>query len=302
MECRWHTGGHTWAAVLMLLVGAGAATTVNVGMLMRLTNDGVDLGSSWKSVAAASLLAVNHFNTRNSSLISKFGQLSSCDVQLVVSPIVYDTQSTSLATAKLVVDGYANWHAIIGPARSATTVTAATLGGMLKIPQIGFWPSSPTLDDVAAHPYFGRVCPSDLATNRARMEYFKSVNWNRVGLLYINDAWGAPLASDLAARFSNIDGWVLKPQAFTAGNVEEMRTGLTTLKNDGYKIFVYFSYESDTLLVLREAVTLGLIGKDCAWSFGDIDMVETMNGADEVITNAIKGAILRAALDVGYRC
>merc|ERR1712166_851499 len=122
---RWHT----WAAaVLMLLVGAGAATTINVGMLMRLTNDGVDLGSPWKSVAAASLLAVNHFNTRNSSLISAFGQLSSCDVQLAVSPIVYDTQSTTLATAKLVLDGYANWQAIIGPARTATSVTAATLG------------------------------------------------------------------------------------------------------------------------------------------------------------------------------
>ena len=217
MECRWHT----WAAaVLMLLVGAGAATTINVGMLMRLTNDGVDLGSPWKSVAAASLLAVNHFNTRNSSLISAFGQLSSCDVQLAVSPIVYDTQSTTLATAKLVVDGYANWQAIIGPARSATTVTAATLGGMLKIPQIGYWSSSPTLDDVRDYPYFGRVCPSDLATNRARMAYFKQVNWNRVGLLYINDAWGSPLASDLAARFAAIDGYVLNSQPFTAGNVE----------------------------------------------------------------------------------
>ena len=216
MECRWHT----WAAAVLMLVGAGAATTINVGMLMRLTNDGVDLGSPWKSVAAASLLAVNHFNTRNSSLISAFGQLSSCDVQLAVSPIVYDTQSTTLATAKLVVDGYANWQAIIGPARSATTVTAATLGGMLKIPQIGYWSSSPTLDDVRDYPYFGRVCPSDVATNKARMAYFKQVNWNRVGLLYINDAWGSPLASDLAARFAAIDGYVLNSQPFTAGNVE----------------------------------------------------------------------------------
>ena len=65
----------------MLLVAVGAATTVNVDMLMRPKSDRVDLGSSCKSVAAASLLAVNHFNTHNSSLISKFGQLSSYDVQ-----------------------------------------------------------------------------------------------------------------------------------------------------------------------------------------------------------------------------
>jgi len=287
--------------VLMLVVGASAATTINVGMLFRLTNDGDDLGNAWKSTAAASLLALNQFNTRNSSLIPAFGQLDSCDVQLAVSPIVYDSQSTIGATAKLVVDGYANWQAIIGPARSATTVTAATLGGMLKIPQIGYWSSSPTLENVADYPYFGRVCPSDLATNKARMAFFKLVNWNRVGLLYINDAWGAPLASDLAAEFAAIDGWLLKPQAFTAGNVEEMRSGLTTLKTDGYKIFVYLSYEADTLLVLQEAVKLGMIGKEYAWTFGDIDMVESLNGAefDEDVANAIKGstAIFPAAVE-----
>ena len=68
-----------------------------------------------------------------------------------------------------------------------------------------------------------------------------------------------------------------------------------TLKTDEYKIFLYLGYESDTLLVLvREAVTLGLIGKDYAWNFGDVDMV----GAefDKVITNAIKGDLRAAVL------
>jgi len=291
----------TCAAALMLVGVASATTTINVGMLMRLTNDGVDLGNSWKSVAAASLLAVKHFNTRNSSLIPAFGQLSSCDVQLAVSPTVHDSRSTSSRAAQLVVEGYNNWHAIIGPARSATTVTAATIGAFLKIPQIGYWSSSPTLDNVEHFPYFGRVCPSDLATNKARIAYFKKVGWNRIGLLYINDAWGAPIASDLAASFSALPGWTLKTQAFTGGSVEEMRTGLTTLKNDNYKIFLYMSYRADTLLMLSEAVKLGMVGKDYAWTLADIDMVESLNGAefDEEINNAIKGstAIFPAAVE-----
>ena len=285
--------------VVMLVGGASATTTINVGMLMRLTTGGYDLGNSWQSTAAASLLAVNHFNTRNSSLIPAFGQLASCDVQLVVSPIVYDTESTMKAVASLVIQGSSNWQAIIGPARSATAVTAATLGAHLQLPQIGYWSSSVSLDNVAEFPYFGRVCPSDLATNQARMAYFKEVNWNRVGLLYINDEWGAPIASDLSAKFSEMHGWTLKPQAFTGGNVEEMRTGLMTLKNDGYKIFLYLSYEADTLLMLRAATALGLIGKDYAWTFGDVDMVESLNGADfdAEIKNAIKGAFTCCLLE-----
>ena len=77
-----------------------------------------------------------------------------------------------------------------------------------------------------------------------------------------------------------------------------MRSGLMTLKTDEYKIFLYLGYESDTLLVLREAVTLGLIGKDYAWNFGDIDIVASLNGAefDEEITNAIKGDLRAAVL------
>ena len=274
-----------------MLFASACATTLNVGMLFRLTgSDGSDLGQAWKSTATASLMAVAHFNTRNSSLIAAFGQLSGCQMQLSVAPVVYDTESTIAASTKLVMSGYQNLNAVIGPARSATSVQTALLTGFVKIPQIGYWASSTKLDSVEDYPYYGRVCSSDLASNKARMAYFKSVDWNRVGVLYIEDDWGSPIASDLASSFSE-EGWELMKEAFTYGNTAEMRVGLTHLKNSGFKVFLFLGYEIDSLAMLREATALGLIGKDYAWMFGDIDLVEYLNGAefDDEITNAIKG-------------
>ena len=70
---------------------------------------------------------------------------------------------------------------------------------------------------------------------------------------------GAPIAIDLAAQFSAIDGWELQSQPFHGANVEEMQVGLTILKAAGYKVFLSLGYESATLLMLREATALGMI-------------------------------------------
>jgi ABC-type branched-subunit amino acid transport system substrate-binding protein len=102
------------------------------------------------------------------------------------------------------------------------------------------------------------------------MAYFKDVGWTRVGVLYINDAWGSMLAADLAAAFSAREGWELQQQPFHDGSIREMHIGLQHLKSAKFKVFLYLGFEADTILALREASKLGLIGKDYAWTFGDV--------------------------------
>ena len=142
-----------------------------------------DAGRSW---AAGALLALKHFNTRDSSLISAFGQLSSCDVQLVAHTQVYNTRGNTRTSVQRFITSYTNWKAVVGPSRSATSLDVARIGGVVDVPQMGYWATSPSLNSVD-YPMFGRTIPDDTALNTARMAYFDSVSWKRMGLLYVNE-------------------------------------------------------------------------------------------------------------------
>ena len=90
-------------AVLCLLACAHARgaknTTLNVGMFFRMTSSsGGDMGSYWRAVAAAGLLAVKQFNTRNDTIVADFGNLSGCDIQF--NPVMLDTGSLAAPTAE----------------------------------------------------------------------------------------------------------------------------------------------------------------------------------------------------------
>ena len=148
--------------LLLSLTATAAQTNLSLGMLFQFTDsNGIDLGdSSGRAIAASSLLAVTHFNSRNSSLITAFGELGSCDVQLEVQPVVYNSKGDVRTTVQQFINGYSGWDAVVGPARSATTLPVARLGGILDIPQVGYWATSPSLNS-ADYPYFARTIPGN---------------------------------------------------------------------------------------------------------------------------------------------
>ena len=80
------------ALILAAVLTTASSTNVSVGMFFRMTSgDGEDMGDYWRAVAAGGLLAVKHFNERDASIISEFGEPANCDVQLV--PKFFDTGS-----------------------------------------------------------------------------------------------------------------------------------------------------------------------------------------------------------------
>ena len=112
------------AVVAVCLVGpAESALTchgagcLNLGLLMRFTDaDYNDLGDQWRAVATSSLLAAQHFNSRNATLVSAFGNLAGCGVQINVSTV----DNTASDPAVL-------WHPLPSPIPSALTATIVTL-------------------------------------------------------------------------------------------------------------------------------------------------------------------------------
>ena len=69
------------------------------------------------------------------------------------------------------------------------------LGGIHKLPQISYWSTSPSLDETVTYPYFTRTIPSDTAIAKPIIALCKQYKWNRLGVVYVNDAYGAGYAS-----------------------------------------------------------------------------------------------------------
>ena len=70
--------------LLLSLTATAAVTNLSLGMLFQLTDSNGVERATGRAIAASSLLAMTHFNSRNSSLIAAFGELGSCDVRLEV--------------------------------------------------------------------------------------------------------------------------------------------------------------------------------------------------------------------------
>ena len=161
--------------------------------MFRMTSgDGEDMGNYWRAVAAGGLLVIKQFNERNSSVISEFGELSTCDIR--IEPVLLDTGSTGATAIEQYMRKFKeddiDFSIIVGAARSACSEPVAMLAGIDKIPQVSYWSTSPVLEDRSSYPYFYRSIPSDSATAFAAATYFDSLGYAAVGCVYINDAYG----------------------------------------------------------------------------------------------------------------
>lgn len=74
--------------------------------------------------------------------------------------------------------------AIVGPAKSSTTIAVQNVLQVFRIPQIGYGATTTDLSDKEQFGYFMRTVPSDLWQARAIMELLKYFSWNYIAVVY----------------------------------------------------------------------------------------------------------------------
>ena len=62
------------------------------------------------------------------------------------------------------------------------------------------------------------------------MALFRTNNWNRVRVLFVNAGWGSYIAQDLSKRFV-VESWNLDILQFLNDNEAQIRKGLVALKS-----------------------------------------------------------------------
>lgn len=136
----------------------GFAFTGKIGIIGRLsTNDGSDLGPFWRLISGYMMLAVEHVNTRNNSLVPS-ATLLPPDFHLEYR--YFDSRSNPSRGVTIAVELSA-WgaHAVIGAVRSAVSAPVALVAGTAQTPVISYASTSQELADAVRNVCVPSACP-----------------------------------------------------------------------------------------------------------------------------------------------
>ena len=80
-------------------------------------------------------------------------------------------------------------------------------------------------------------------------------------------------------------------QSFTDGDRTEIRAALTQLKQSQIKVFVVMAFEIDSMTIAEEATSLGLIGSEYVWTYGDINLSQYWSSNNITNVEGFKGSL-----------
>uniref|UniRef100_A0AC34RD06 G-protein coupled receptors family 3 profile domain-containing protein n=1 Tax=Panagrolaimus sp. JU765 TaxID=591449 RepID=A0AC34RD06_9BILA len=119
--------------------------------------------------------------------------------------------------------------AIVGPAKSATTIAVQNLLQVFRIPQIAYAATTTDLSDKEQFSYFMRVVPSDVWQARAINMLLMKFNWTYIGVVYSAGNYGEK-GFEAMERLSHSEVCIAYSQKVkTLGEVEEYEKVLTSL-------------------------------------------------------------------------
>jgi len=193
--CGWRPGCHALHFLVLVLALARSAASaahrdVRLGLYMPASKDLTnvfteDQGDFFLASSAMSLLAVDHFNARDPTVLpvlSDAYSLDKCPIQL--NATLVDTGYTATNVMSQYVKRYSDpameFDAVVGAARSACSMPLATLVGIDQIPMVSYWSTSAKLEDKGAYPTFLRTIPSDSAVSFAAANLFDGFGYDTV--------------------------------------------------------------------------------------------------------------------------
>ena len=239
-----------------------------IGLLMPITNapTGQLLNQNFLSLTCAVKLAVRHINERVDAVVPGLGAMTQNLTRLDAT--LYDSGfSNSLAVSSFLQmqtgDGV---NAVVGPARSAPSLTTAFIGKTYKMPQCSYWASSPLLSNKVLYPYFGRSYPSDELLTKKVPSAMYELGWRKASLLFDPDEpWSASFAEGLQVDSLTFSVRILTAARFTSGASSSYASAVQLLKDSGTNIFVCAAMDADLLAILQIAQQQGILGKGYVW-------------------------------------
>ena len=246
--------------------------------------------------AGVTVVALEHVNTRNGSIIPELANLT-CPVQFTY------TLADSLQEFNEVIRQYLAYKeifgappdVIIGAPRSSSTIPLSFVSNVDKVPIIGNSATSLELDSGTSHPFFSRTVPSDSGVAKSIVVFLKSRGYERASVIYIDDAYGKTYKDVLFAEGQKQDVLLtLYPVPENNEDAKEnaMDVALKEIEVAALNAIVAVVFDVDLAQLILKASERGLTGEGSVWIFSDsIGSLEFVVGGDLAVAKALNGTL-----------
>ena len=244
-------------------VEAGTPGPLKIGLLIDLSRGSPEVHEGRKRGFD---LAISHINKAG----GVFGH--------PVATAVGDTEAnpeTAVTQARRLVEEE-GVHAIVGPGTSASALAvAAQVTGPAGIPTVSNSATSPKLSTAEDGDFLFRTTYSDIRQGPVLARVARERGFDKVGLLYRDDAWGQGLAGAFAAAW---EGGLVS--VATGSGQTEFLDGLRESASEGAEALVVIAFETEAERIVRQALDSGLYDR---FVFGDaakrLSLVRAIGGA-----------------------
>lgn len=108
-----------------------------------------------------------------------------------------------------------------------------------------------------AGPWVFRIMPSDEVQAQIIAEWALDLGYRKIGVLYVENAWGQGLKNNFVTSFGELGGEVVSIEATQEGDTD-FRSQLAKLRDTDAEAFYFPLYQREAGLALKQARQLGL--------------------------------------------
>lgn len=248
------------------------------------------------SHSAAALMAVDHFNARNATVVDALDQLRDCPVQFDAS--VFDSAVYTHEAATALLENEVPC-AVAGPFHDEPALQLSTLSAALKFPVTAHRSFSIRTLVEYASPYTSQVFPDLITMAQILAEYLLHIGrTDYIAFVYSLTETGLQRQETVSII---LDEYGIKNRAFSynsplgspaTSDLRTMEKTFQAVRESGYRTIVVASeYPSDEIpLFAHVATNMGLANGDYLWVwFGDFNLLYGYD--DPVVREFLKGSI-----------
>ncbi|KAL3851620.1 hypothetical protein ACJMK2_015353 [Sinanodonta woodiana] len=135
---------------------------------------------------------------------------------------------------------------VIGAHFSGTTVPMTMFFMGLSLPVVSYTASTPDLDDRIDFPYFLRTVPSDVDQAKAMVQIIKSMEWEYVSVMYVDNNYGRKAQKAFIDIAKNDGICVMEPTIALSqtGDSKEDYNVLVILRDQSPEVVILFAIEA----------------------------------------------------------
>jgi len=247
------------------------------------------LGMEFAAIAAAGLLAVEHFNNRNGDYIEEFATLKADGCKLEFNPVMIDTRYTP----DMAVSGLINQlgdaksfrvNGIVGAATSASTMPTALISGAVDIPQISYSATSTQLDK-PLYTRFSRTIPTDATVAQSICDLWVQLGFKNAAVVHASDGYGQAYADAIVDGCRKLGMENILTYHLVKGDKAEMKMEMGKVAEADINVI---------LLVVNEGMLVDVV--DAAMAQKDRDL---FNSTMWMVSDGVTSADFKSLTDAG---